>query len=221
MNNILFFEGHEVETIVFNGQALFNAKHIADILDIKNINDNIRNMSRRQVIKLTNSKIGKTDFRKLHNTGENFFTPSGIYKVAFKSHKPNAEKFTDWIADEVLPSIAENGYYISTQKDDKWLITRIETKKVRNEETDMIKRFVSYAEEQGSTHANNYYTLLTNVANNRCGIKSGERDKADQKTLLRLKSLETLIEMRLETLMNKNLPYKEVFKGVKELIENI
>lgn len=221
MNNILFFEGHEVETIVFNGQALFNAKHIADILDIKNINDNIRNMSRRQVIKLTNSKIGKTDFRKLHNTGENFFTPSGIYKVAFKSHKPNAEKFTDWIADEVLPSIAENGYYISTQKDDKWLITRIETKKVRNEETDMIKRFILYAEEQGSTHANNYYTLLTNVANNRCGIKSGERDKADQKTLLRLKSLETLIEMRLETLMNKNLPYKEVFKGVKELIENI
>lgn len=148
------------------------------------------------------------------------YTERGIYELCRFSYQKVADDFYDWVYDTII-SIRKNGYYIATEKDEKWLGIRQETKKVRNEETDMIKKFISYAEKQGSSHASNYYTLLTNVANNRCGIKSGERDKADQKTLLRLKSLETLIEMRLETLMNKNLPYKEVFRGVKELIENI
>ena len=85
----------------------------------------------------------------------------------------------------------------------------------------MIQKFVDYAISQGSKHANAYYTHLTNLANKRCGIKAGERDKANQKTLLRLKSLETLIEMRLETLMNNNIPYKEAFADVKGMIEGI
>lgn len=46
--------------------------------------DNIRKMNDKQVVKLTNSKIGKPDFRKLHNTGENFLTESGVYKLVFK-----------------------------------------------------------------------------------------------------------------------------------------
>lgn len=66
---------------------------------------------KKQVVKLTNSDIGKTDIRKLNNAGENFLTESGVYKLVFKSHKPNAEAFTDWIADEVLPSIRKHGIY--------------------------------------------------------------------------------------------------------------
>lgn len=54
------------------------------ILDIKNVNDNISRMNEKQVVKLTNSKVGKTDFRKLHNTGENFLTESGVYKLVCK-----------------------------------------------------------------------------------------------------------------------------------------
>lgn len=117
MNELMVFEGHEVEVFELNGEVLFNAKHVAEVLDIKNVNDNIRNMNDKQVVKLTNSKIGKTDFRKLHNTGENFLTESGVYKLVFKSHKPNAEKFTDWIADEVLPSLRKTGSYGMPKKD--------------------------------------------------------------------------------------------------------
>lgn len=80
---------------------------------------------------------------------------------------------------------------------------------------------MDYAISQGSQNAKRYYENLTNLANNRCGIESGERDEADQKTLLRLKSLETLIEMRLETLMNNNIPCKEAFADVRDMIEGI
>lgn len=71
-------------------------------------------MNDKQVIKLTNSKIGIADFRKLHNTGENFLTESGVYKLIFKSRKQEAEKFQDWVTDEVLPNIRKTGGYITT-----------------------------------------------------------------------------------------------------------
>lgn len=52
-------------------------------------------------------------FRKLHNTGENFLTESGVYKLIFKSKKKEAEKFQDWVTDEVLPSIRKYGAYMT------------------------------------------------------------------------------------------------------------
>ena len=111
MNNLMIFEGHEVEVLEVEGQVLFNPKHVAECLEIADVNSSMRNFNEKQVVKLTNSKLQNMHFRKLHNTGENFLTESGVYKLVFKSHKPNAEAFTDWIADEVLPSIRKHGIY--------------------------------------------------------------------------------------------------------------
>lgn len=116
MNELMVFEGNEVEVFEFKGRVLFNPKHIANILGIKNVRDNISNMSDKQVVKLTNSIVGETDFRKLHNTGENFLTESGVYKLIMRSNKPEAERFQDWVTDEVLPSIRNNGGYIANQE---------------------------------------------------------------------------------------------------------
>lgn len=115
MNNLMNFEDKQVEVFEWKGQVLFNPKDVAECLDIKNVNDNISKMNSKQVVKLTNSKIGKTDFRKLHNTGENFLTESGVYKLIFKSHKAEAEKFQDWVTDEVLPQIRKTGSYTNNQ----------------------------------------------------------------------------------------------------------
>nr|WP_330380061.1 BRO family protein [Clostridioides difficile] len=49
----------------------------------------------------------------LNNAGENFLTESGVYKLIFKSRKEEAERFQDWISDEVLPSIRQTGAYIT------------------------------------------------------------------------------------------------------------
>lgn len=116
MNELLFnFEGKQVEVINFNGQALFNPYDVAECLDIKNVRDNISNFNQNQVIKLTNKMISDfhlTVIRKLNNVGENFLTESGVYKLIFKSRKPNAEKFQDWVTDVVLPRIRQYGAYI-------------------------------------------------------------------------------------------------------------
>lgn len=115
MNELMIFEGHEVEVLEVNGQVLFNPYHVGECLEIGEsaVRMAISKMNDKQVIKLTNSKVNKSDFRKLHNTGENFLTESGVYKLVFKSHKPNAEAFTDWIADEVLPTIRKHGAYMT------------------------------------------------------------------------------------------------------------
>ena len=111
MNNIMIFENKKVEVFELNGQVLFNPYHVAECLDITDVKSSIRNFNEKQVIKLTNSKMHNMHFRKLHNTGENFLTESGVYKLIFKSKKKEAEKFQDWVSDEVLPQIRKTGRY--------------------------------------------------------------------------------------------------------------
>ena len=118
MNNLMIFEGHEVEVLEVEGQVLFNPYHVGECLELGDsaIKMAVSKMNDKQVVKLTNSKVNKSDFRKLHNTGENFLTESGVYKLVFKSHKPEAEKFSDWVTDEVLPTIRKTGGYVNNDE---------------------------------------------------------------------------------------------------------
>ena len=120
MNNLMVFENHNIEVFELNGQVLFNPYHCGECLDIspEGIRKAITRMNEKQVIKLTNSKVTDSNFRKLHNTGENFLTESGVYKLIFKSKKKEAEKFQGWVTDEVLPQIRKTGGYIPINEND-------------------------------------------------------------------------------------------------------
>ena len=111
--SLMNFEGHKVEVFEWNGKVLFNPYHVGECLDLSGITvrRHLQTMNEKQVIKLTNSNVQNMNFRKLHNTGENFLTESGVYKLIFKSHKEEAERFQDWVTDEVLPSIRNKGSY--------------------------------------------------------------------------------------------------------------
>lgn len=116
MNDIMIFEGNEVEVFELNGQALFNPYHVGICLELGDsaVRMSIGKMNEKQVVKVKNLDVKNIDFRKLNNAGENFLTESGVYKLVFKSHKPNAEKFTDWVTDKVLPTIRKTGGYINS-----------------------------------------------------------------------------------------------------------
>jgi prophage antirepressor-like protein len=94
MNELMNFEGNNVEVFELNGKVLFNPRDVAKCLNLGDsaIRMAIGKMSDKQVIKVTNSNVKDIDFRKLHNTGENFLTESGVYKLIFKSNKEEAEK---------------------------------------------------------------------------------------------------------------------------------
>lgn len=109
----MFFEGREVEIIVLDGQPYFNPYHVGDCLDISDVTvrRHLQGFNNKQVVKLTNSDVQNMNIRKLNNAGENFLTVSGVFKLIFKSSKDDAEKFQDWVTDDVLPSIASTGGY--------------------------------------------------------------------------------------------------------------
>ena len=111
MANLMIFEGKEVEVFELNGQVFFNPKHVAECLEISDVNSSIRNFNEKQVVKLKNSDMYNVHIRKLNNAGENFLTESGVYRLIFNSRKQEAEKFRDWVTDEVLPQIRKTGSY--------------------------------------------------------------------------------------------------------------
>lgn len=121
MNGLMMFEGNQVEVFEFEGRVLFNPKDVAKCLDIADANSSIRNFNDKQVVKLKNSDMHNKHFRNLNNAGENFLTESGVYKLIFKSRKENAEKFQDWVTDEVLPTIRKTGGFVSENREEEFI----------------------------------------------------------------------------------------------------
>lgn len=113
MQELMIFEGHEVEVLEVKGQVLFNPYHVGACLDLadSSVRNYLAKMNEKQLVKVKNSDVRNEDIRKLNNAGESFLTESGVYKLVFKSRKPNAEAFTDWIADDVLPTLRKTGSY--------------------------------------------------------------------------------------------------------------
>ena len=117
------FEGHEVEVFELNGRVLFNSKHVGKCLDLSEsaVRNYLAQMNQKQAIIVKNSDVRDKDIRKLNNAGEKFLTESGVYKLVFKSRKPSAERFSDWVTDEVLPSIRKHGAYMTQETLEKAL----------------------------------------------------------------------------------------------------
>lgn len=126
MNNLFNFKGNEVEIFEYKGEILFNPRDIAKCIGIteSTLRDHISKFTKTQVIKLKNKDIldvGLIDFRKLNNAGENFLKEPGLYKLIFKSEKPEAEEFQDWVTDSVLPTLRQTGGYVIEDREEEFV----------------------------------------------------------------------------------------------------
>lgn len=82
---------------------------VCKILDIKNARDCKTRLNQDGVV--TTDGVDNLG-RKNQIT---FINESNLYKVIFQSRKPEAEKFTEWVTSEVLPSIRKNGMYATNE----------------------------------------------------------------------------------------------------------
>lgn len=93
-------------------EPLFCAKDVASALGYADTADAIQR----------HCKSGKKVFRPHANGigGVNmvFITEKDVYRLIMRSNLPDAEKFQDWVCDEVLPSIRKHGGYIVANEDD-------------------------------------------------------------------------------------------------------
>lgn len=99
------FDNQEIRTVLVAGEVWWVAKDVCDCLGIKNNRDAVTNLSDHQKdVVVLRDTIGRE--QKMTTVSE-----SGLYKLVFRSRKPEAECFTDWVVDEVLPSIRKTGSY--------------------------------------------------------------------------------------------------------------
>ena len=113
MNELQIFKNSnfgEMRTTKVNEQPYICLVDICKILDIKNVSDCKSRLSRDGVV--TTEVIDSLG----REQKAIFINESNLYKVIFQSRKPEAEKFTEWVTSEVLPSIRKHGGYITGQE---------------------------------------------------------------------------------------------------------
>lgn len=107
MNELTLFnnpEFGEIRTLETNdGKVLFCGADVAKALGYKNYRDALSKHCKGVVKCDTLTNGGKQEL--------SFIPESDIYRLTFSSKLPNAEKFTDWITEEVIPSIMRTGSY--------------------------------------------------------------------------------------------------------------
>lgn len=116
-NNIEIFnkkEFGEVRATSVNGEPYLMLVDVCRVLGIKNSRQAKTRLNEKGVINTdiqTNGGIQKADF----------INESNLYKLIFQSRKAKAEKFSDWVTEEVLPSIRKTGAYMTPDTIEKMI----------------------------------------------------------------------------------------------------
>ena len=106
MNDLQIFTNPdfgEVRTIEENGAVMFCGSDVAKALGYSNPRDAISRHCRGVVKRDTPTESGMQEM--------SFIPESDLYRLVFGSKLPMAERFTDWVTEEILPAIRRHGSY--------------------------------------------------------------------------------------------------------------
>lgn len=101
----------------------------------------------------------------------------------------------------------------------EWKETRQIGKIENRNMTDAIKKFVAYAESQGSKNFARYYSNFQRLANKSVGIGNGKRDLANHKRLFFLVAIMGIIEEKIYEGIQAGMFYKDIYKSCKGQID--
>lgn len=107
MNNVEIFdhtEFGEIRTIALDGQPMFCLADVCRALELTQPSKVKERLNEKGVNTIPTLTTGGTQNLL-------YINESNLYKTIFQSRKPSAEKFTDWVTSEVLPSIRKHGMY--------------------------------------------------------------------------------------------------------------
>lgn len=108
MNELQIFNNEEfgeIRTITKDNEPMFCLSDVCKALELEQVS---RVKSRLKADGVTTSKVIDRLGREQEAT---FINESNLYKTIFQSRKDSAERFTDWVTSEVLPSIRKTGGY--------------------------------------------------------------------------------------------------------------
>lgn len=95
----------DIRTEIINGEPWFCLSDVCKALELEQVS---RVKTRLNLNGVTTSKVIDSMGRNQEAT---FVNEANLYKTIFQSRKESAERFTDWVTSEVLPSIRKTGSY--------------------------------------------------------------------------------------------------------------
>nr|DAT24846.1 MAG TPA: hypothetical protein [Bacteriophage sp.] len=95
----------EIRTITKDDEPMFCLADVCKALELEQVS---RVKARLKTDGVTTSKVIDRLGREQEAT---FINESNLYKTIFQSRKESAERFTEWVTSEVLPSIRKTGSY--------------------------------------------------------------------------------------------------------------
>ena len=111
-------EKHPVRTVEIEGEIWFVAKDVCNILELDNVtkalyglDDDEKSSVRISDCFQDNTLTLSKGIQNRGNPNVNIISEPGLYKLAFKSHKPEAKKFVRWVTHTVLPTIRRTGRF--------------------------------------------------------------------------------------------------------------
>lgn len=146
MEVVKAFNSNNLHTeIVIKGtinEPLFRASDVGTVLEMGNIRTSINDFNDSEKVVHTMDTLGGSQ-------QVTFLTEKGLYKVLFKSRKPIAEKFQNWVC-EVIKEIRLNGVYdlqkqllqVEDQKAKEYEL-KLEKQKVIEREKILLKEYAS------------------------------------------------------------------------------
>ena len=112
MNEIKIFERPEfgaVRVVENDGEPWFVASDVARALGYERPNDAVNTHCK---------KVNKFRYGDMPHGSQpyNIIPESDVYRLVMRSNLPDAERFQDWVVEEVLPSIRKTGSYSMAPK---------------------------------------------------------------------------------------------------------
>lgn len=107
MNELQIFNNEEfgeIRTITKDNEPMFCLADVCRALEIVNVGNVRQRLSAKGIHTADTPTNG--GMQKM-----TFISEANLYKAIFQSRKDSAERFTDWVTSEVLPSIRKTGGY--------------------------------------------------------------------------------------------------------------
>ena len=104
IERIFDFGGHEIRVVLIDGNPWWIAADVARVLGYRDSEKATRTLRSRQKGTRSVGTPGGTQSMTV-------VSESGLYRLVLRSKRADAERFQEWIEDEVLPSIRRTGGY--------------------------------------------------------------------------------------------------------------
>lgn len=207
------FHGCHLRCIGSKDDLWFVAKDVAAALGIVWTNTTLASIPARWrgVRRLLTPHTNQHGLQGLTPNDVVVINEAAVYKLAFRSNKPAAEAFTDWVAEDVIPSIRKTGSYHATRrtkyekqgKELPWIEEREEGIEARKTFTGVLK--AHGVEGRGYSKCTNavYLPVLgapASIMKTRMGLKPKEqlRDNLSDLELAQIKLAEMCAGRRIE-----------------------